>query len=138
MDIAQQLAQLKADPALTSWVLERLDEAKQIKDQLTLLLQKNEQDLHLKEWKIQALTLELAYHKRLKFSAKTESFTAQQCDLFLECEQSDLAAMQAEMAQLSPAASAPRKVSQTGRKALPVELPRIVHRHEPDSCTCGQ
>lgn len=139
MDIAQQLAQLKADPALTAWVLERLDEAKQSKDQLTLLLHKKEQDLHLKECKIQALTLELAYHKRLKFSAKTESFTAQQRDLFLECEQSDLAAMQAEMAQLSPApTTAPRKASQTGRKALPAELPRIVHRHEPDSCTCGQ
>lgn len=139
MDIAQQLAQLKADPALTAWVLERLDEAKQSKDQLTLLLQKKEQDLHLKECKIQALTLELAYHKRLKFSAKTESFTAQQRDLFLECEQSDLAAMQAELAQLSPApTTAPRKASQTGRKALPAELPRIVHRHEPDSCTCGQ
>lgn len=138
MDIAAQLAQLNADSALTEWVMAKITqagEAEKSKHEAARL----KVEIHAKECKIKALTLELAYHKRLKFGAKTEAFTAGQHDLFLECEQSDLAAMQAELAQLSPAPSAatPRKPSQTGRKALPAELPRIVHRHEPESCTCG-
>lgn len=132
MDIANKLAQLNADPALKEWVLVQVTQAQKSADEVSRLTVDN----HAKECKIKALTLELAYHKRLKFSAKTEAFTAQQRDLFLENEQSDLAAMQAELAQLSPSTT-PRKVSQTGRKALPAELPRIVHHHEPESCTCG-
>ena len=139
MDIANKLTQLNADPALKEWVLAQLNAVQQVQADKTILqeqLRHKEQDLHAKDCKIKALTLELAYHKRLKFSAKTEAFTAQQRDLFLESEQSDLAAMQAELAQLSPSTT-PRKSSQTGRKALPAELPRIVHHHEPESCTCG-
>ena len=132
MDIANKLAQLNADPALKEWVLAQVTQAQKSAAEVSRLTVEN----HAKECKINALTLELAYHKRLKFSAKTEAFTAQQRDLFLETEQSDLAAMQAELAQLSPATT-PRKPSQTGRKALPADLPRIVHRHEPESCTCG-
>lgn len=140
MDIATKLAQFNVDPALTQWVMEQLNGAGQAQADKAALqdqLRRKEQDLHAKECKITALTLELAYHKRLKFSAKAEAFTAQQYDLFLECEQSDLAAMQAELAQLSPATK-PRKPSPTGRRPLPAELPRIEHRHEPENCTCGQ
>ena len=39
--------------------------------------------------------------------------------------------------QQKPAVS-PRPYKRTGRNPLPPELPRIEHRHEPDSCTCGQ
>ncbi|MEB0033262.1 IS66 family transposase, partial [Undibacterium sp. RTI2.1] len=86
--------------------------------------------------KIAALTLELAYHKRIKFCSTSEAFTAQQRDLFDETQETDLNAMQAELEQLS---SAPRvKTKPTGRKPLPAELPRIEHRHEPESCNCGQ
>ena len=136
MDIVSKLAQLNADPALTEWVMAQVAQAAQAQKS-TGEAARLKVDNHAKDCKIQALTLELAYHKRLKFGAKTEAFTAQQRDLFLECEQSDLAAMQAELAQLTP--SAPRaKFVPTGRKALPAELPRIEHRHEPESCTCGQ
>lgn len=140
MDIATKLAQFNADPALTQWVMAQLNGAGLAQAEKAALqdqLRRKEHDLHVKECKIQALTLELAYHKRLKFSAKAEAFTVQQRDLFLECEQSDLAAMQAELAQLS-SATTPRKPSPTGRRPLPAELPRIEHRHEPESCTCGQ
>lgn len=129
MDIAHKLAQFNADPVLAAWVMEQLQTARNT-------VKTKEQEIQTKECKIKALTLELAYYKRLKFSAKTEAFTAQQRDLFAECEQSDVAAMQAELAQLS-SDTTPRKPSQTGRKALPAELPRIVHRHEPENCTCA-
>ena len=140
MDIANKLAQFNADPALSEWILAQLNLAQQAQADNTILLNqlhRKEQDIHAKDCKIQALTLELAYHKRLKFGAKTETFSAAQRDLFLECEQSDLVAIQSELVQLTP--SVPRaKPSQTGRKALPADLPRIVHRHEPESCSCGE
>lgn len=128
-----QLAQFNPDPALAEWVMTQLAQAGKTEAEIARL----KADNHAKEIKIQALTLELAYHKRLKFSAKTEAFSAEQRDLFLECEQTDLAAMQAELAQLS-STPAKLKAGPTGRKAFPVELPRIEHRHEPASCTCGQ
>jgi hypothetical protein len=92
-------------------------------------------EMHRKDTKIAALTLELAYHKRLKFCSTSEAFTAQQRDLFDETQETDLNAMQAELEQLS---SAPRvKTKPPGRKPLPAELPRIEHRHEPESCSCS-
>lgn len=47
----------------------------------------------------------------------------------------DLAAIKEE---LDTQASAKRQRKGAGRQALPPELPRIEHRHEPQSCQCGQ
>jgi hypothetical protein len=86
--------------------------------------------------KIAALSYELAWHKRLKFAARSEAMSAQQRDLFDESQAEDLQAIEAELEQLTP--SAPRtKKKPIGRKPLPAELPRIDYRHEPDSCSCG-
>ncbi|MFZ6876562.1 IS66 family transposase, partial [Undibacterium sp. Di27W] len=128
-----QLAQFNPDPALAEWIMAQLAQAGKTDTEIARLTADN----HAKEIKIQALTLELAYHKRLKFSAKTEAFTAEQRDLFLECEQTDLSAMQAELAQLSPTLTK-LEARPTGRKPFPAELPRIEHRHEPVSCACDQ
>lgn len=129
MDLATELAQF--NPHTTSpeqWTIRVAAWADTVARQ--------QQEMRLKDTKIAALTLELAYHKRIKFSSTSEAFTAQQRDLFDETQETDLNAMQAELEQLAPAA--PRaKNKPTGRKPLPAELPRIEHRHEPDSCTCG-
>ena len=133
MNFAAKLAQFNPDPALAEWLLAQFGDTQKAAHQITVL----SADVRNKELKIQALTLELAYHKRLKFGAKAEAFTAEQRDLFTNSVEEDLSAMQAELEQLSPAA--PRaKFKPTGRKALPADLPRIEHRHEPESCTCGQ
>ncbi len=133
MNFATKLAQFNPDPALAEWLLTQFGDTQKAAHQITVL----SADVRNKELKIQALTLELAYHKRLKFGAKAEAFTAEQRDLFTDSIEEDLSAMQAELEQLSPCA--PRAKSKpTGRKALPAELPRIEHRHEPESCTCGQ
>jgi transposase len=92
-----------------------------------------------KDLKIRALTLELAHHKRIRFANKSEAFSPEQRELFQESWNTDLAAMQAQVEQLAQAVSgkrAPRKSA--GRQPLPEHLPRIVHRHEPASCACGQ
>ncbi|MCB2792227.1 IS66 family transposase zinc-finger binding domain-containing protein, partial [Listeria monocytogenes] len=40
--------------------------------------------------------------------------------------------------ELENQASVKPASKRAGRKALPPELPRIEHRHAPESCACGQ
>jgi transposase len=98
-----------------------------------------ERDAELKrrELKIQQLTLELAHYKRIRFGAKSEALSLEQRDLFVECCDEDGAAIAAELAQAQTPAGAPRLPRRSGRNPLPPELPRIEHRHEPATCTCG-
>jgi transposase len=53
-----------------------------------------------------------------------------------------MSAIEAEVEQLqddSPCETVARpKRPRAGRQPLPDHLPRIEHRHEPESCTCGQ
>jgi transposase len=84
--------------------------------------------------------MELAYLRRNLFGKKSESLSAHS-DLFEETLQTDLAAVHAEIEQLDPSAKAdPAKStrSRAGRQPLPEHLPRIEHRHEPESCQCDQ
>jgi transposase len=94
-----------------------------------------------KDTKIAALTHELAYYKRIRFGQKTEALAGLQRDLFREEVEADLAAIEAELDALkalpSSTVAVPRS-PRTGRQPLPDHLPRIEHRHEPASCTCGQ
>ncbi len=119
MDLAVELAQFNPDPALAAWVGKLLEQSRN--DAL----------------KIQALTLELAYYKRIRFANKSERFSAEQRELFEESWSTDAGAQAAEAEQLSPA-SKPARRERAGRQPLPEHLPRIEHRHEPDACTCGQ
>jgi transposase len=92
--------------------------------------------------KIQALALELAHHKRMRFGQRSGALAAAgQRELFEETAAADLAAIGAELEQarqtLDP--KAPRQPrARAGRQPLPPHLPRVEHRHEPESCTCGQ
>lgn len=112
-----------------------------VKAQVTELLQALTAELAAKDTKIAALTHELAYYKRLRFGQKTEALAGLQRDLFREDVETDLAAIEAELGALKvtprSTAAAPRS-SRCGRQPLPAHLPRIEHRHEPQSCTCGQ
>jgi transposase len=104
-------------------------------------LARQEAALQAADLKIQALTLELAHHKRLRFGPKSEALAAAgQRELFEETVAADQAALEAELEQLLPKTrpKAPRKPRvRAGRQPLPSHLPRIEHRHEPESCQCG-
>ena len=76
-------------------------------------------------------------HKRIRFGCKSEALTAEQRDLFIETAEEDGAAIDAELAEQQAPTDAPRTHKRRGRNPLPPELPRIEHRHEPESCTCG-
>ena len=100
-------------------------------------LTERDAELKRRDLKIQQLTLELAHHKRIRFGCKSEALSPEQRDLFVESCDEDGAAIVAELEQQQPAGT-PRQYKRSGRKPLPPELPRIEHRHEPESCTCGE
>jgi transposase len=130
MDLAAELAHLNPDPALQEVLARLLEQTRQ--DAATI---------KAANLKIQALTLELAHHRRVRFGSKSEAFSPEQRELFQETWNTDLSAIEAEVEQQAQAlASTPDRTKRprAGRQPLPEHLPRIEHRHEPQSCTCGQ
>ena len=109
-------------------------EVEQLRGELILAQQK----LHAAQLKIQALTLELAHHKRLRFGQKSEALAVSQGDLFAETALIDQAAIEAEIDRLANPIQPTRPRARAGRQPLPDHLPRIEHRHERTSCQCGQ
>ena len=99
-------------------------------------------EIFRKKVKIDLLTHELAYWKRMKFGVKSESLGVAQRDVFEETWESDVAAIEEELSQLrgSSAQSPVKKPkrSHAGRQPLPAHLPRIEHYHEPASCQCEE
>lgn len=132
MDYASALANSNLDPSVAAWLTMQVEQAQQQRTDI----HRKDVELRHKDLKIQSLTLELAHHKRIRFGHKNEAFNNEQRDLFQETWDIDLEAMGAEAEQLQ--APVKREHKQAGRKALPPELPRIEHRHEPESCSCGQ
>jgi transposase len=150
MDFNAELARFKPDPALANWVtgavqnlLDQTQKDASEAHRLAAQITYRDTELHAAKAKIQALTLELAHLRRMRFGARSEALSAEQRDLFQETLASDLAAAEAEIAKrladapaTPPAPPAPRP--RAGRQPLPEHLPRIEHRHEPESCLCGQ
>jgi transposase len=127
---------LQIDAATKAWVATLCDAAQKDAQRIAVL----EEEIRNNKIKIDALAYELAWHKRIAFGKKAEAFTGQQRDLFDETDATDIAAIEAELAELTaldPKESKPR-AKPTGRKPLPAELLRVDERHEPDSCDCGQ
>jgi len=84
----------------------------------------------------------LARLRRIQFGVKNETLSPLQRDIFAETLAADSAAIEVELEQLTdgePCATVAKpKRPRAGRQPLPEHLPRIEHRHEPESCTCGQ
>jgi transposase len=136
MESHAELECLIADPALSE------DSVRTIR-KLFDDAQRQAAEIHAARTKIEALTLELAHLRRMRFGVKSEALDAETRDLFQETLASDVAAAEAELAKRNADSegtpSTPRaKREGAGRQALPDHLPRIEHRHEPESCTCGQ
>jgi len=135
MNPLAELDQLNLEPAAKT----------QVAALIQSLMEQQERDAKLiqaKDVKIAALTHELAYYKRIRFSTKSEALAPLQRDVFEETWNTDLSAIEAEIEQLqdtNPCETVTRpKRPRAGRQPLPPHLPRIEHRHEPESCTCGK
>ena len=149
MDLHDELARLNVTSTLPEWVVgtvqKLLDQAQQDATEALRQLTRRDTELHAAQTKIQALTLELAHLRRMRFGAKSEALSGEERDLFQDTLASDLAAAEAELAKKQAEASAssepplPRPPRpRAGRQPLPDHLPRIEHHHEPESCTCGE
>ena len=115
MDLAAEVAHLNPDPALQEVLARLLEQTRQ--DAATI---------KAANLKIQALTLELAHHRRIRFGNKSEAFAPEQRELFQETWNSDLAAIEAEVEQQAQAlASTPDRTKRprAGRQPLPEHLP---------------
>lgn len=93
-------------------------------------------ELAWRQGKIDKLTQELAVYRRWRFGARTERLAAEQAKLFEEASSADVAAIEAELERLAPAAPAAPEKRQPKRAPLPPHLPRTEIRHEPESTTC--
>src|SRR5664279_6146627 len=58
-------------------------------------------EIQSKDEKIQALTYELAYLRRIRYGVKSETFSQLQRDLFADTWNEDVAAVEAELEQLA-------------------------------------
>jgi transposase len=109
-------------------------------------IERQARDIQFKDAKLDKLTFELARLKAYRFSAKTERMTAEQRQMFEETLAEDEASLQAQLDALKAQLPEPPQTKpapekrQPRRQALPEQLRRIEHRHEPENttCTCGQ
>jgi len=137
-----ELDQLTLDaadkPQLIAWVQALITQA----TGTAIQLQANAAEIKRKDFKIEALTFELARLRRIQFGVKNETLSPLQRDIFAETLAADSAAIEVELEQLAdvePCATVAKpKRPRAGRQPLPEHLPRIEHRHEPESCQCGQ
>jgi len=99
-------------------------------------LAKKQKEILYKDTKIAQLTHEIAGLRRYQFGKKGERLSGEQGSLLDETVSSDIAAIELELEQLRGTQPISKPVQQPKRAALPPELPRIEHRHEPESTTC--
>ena len=128
MNPLDALATADIDPALLVQV-QSLFAQQQVK------LAQRDAVLAEKDFKITALTHELAYYKRIRFGKASETLVGEQRMLFEEMVDMDLAAIEEELEAPAPVK---RQRKRAGRQPLPAHLERIDHHHEPESCQCGQ
>jgi transposase len=100
-------------------------------------LNNKDAELHNKDLKIQALTLELAHLRRIRYGIKHDALSTIQRELCEDTWNEDVAEVTEHVEQLAPVVPKPKR-DRAGRQPLPEHLPRIEHHHEPDTCECGQ
>jgi len=140
MDLLDELLRNTTDPALIEQVralMAQVESKNAELSQVNAEIARKNAEMVRKDQKIDALTHELAYYRRVRFTKKSEAFTGEQRDLFEETWDTDIGAIDADVEQITTGKRT-RISRHAGRKPLPPELPRIEHRHEPESCTCGK
>ena len=105
------------------------------------LIERKDRDIAWRDAKLEKITFELARLKRWKFGAKSEAMDAQQRQMFQDTLLEDEADLEAQLAALQaalPKTAAAPKASRTRprRQALPEQLRRVEHHHEPEDTTC--
>lgn len=103
-------------------------------------VESTDRELHYTKAVNEKLAHELAILKRNKFTRRSEQLDGHQGLLLEELMDSDIAAIEAELAELTETLSPDAKSKQQPKRApLPAELPRTLIHHEPENtqCRCG-
>ena len=147
MAITAELTRLIDDPGVAASVAQLLDKhlahARDEVERQARDIERHAIELHAARTKIQALALELAHLKRMRYGVRSETLDSEARDLFQDTLDADIAAAKLELERQQgqtalPGAPPKPPRERAGRQALPEHLPRIEHRHEPESCTCGE
>jgi hypothetical protein len=140
MSALESINDLNAARALiASLHLELSKRDEHLRQRDALLVDKDRQ-IKLKQTLIDKLTQEIAIYKRLQFGKKSEQFQGEQGKLLLETIDTDMAAIEVELAALRAPAPKPNPERKIPRRAkLPADLPRVDIRHDLESsaCPCG-
>lgn len=102
MDLLAELRRHTTDTTLLDTMAQLLAERERQAEELAA----HDEKLRNAELKIQALTLELAHHKRLKFGIKSEALAAVHRDLLQDSQAIDQTAIEAELEQVEQSLSA--------------------------------
>jgi hypothetical protein len=101
MELHAELERLIADPAVaesvTLLVEKLLTDAREQAERQAREVERRDGELHAARSKIQALTLELAHLKRMRYGVRSEALDAKMRDLFQETLEADIAAAQLEL-----------------------------------------
>ena len=96
-----------------------------------------DREILYRQTKIDQLTHEMAVLKRWKFGRSREQLDQAQASLLDETIDADIAAIEQELQNLTPASKLEADTrKQPKRAALPPELPRVEVHHEPESSSC--
>lgn len=107
-------------------------------EQKDILIQQKDQTIRYQKNLNDKLTHELAILKRHRFAKRSEAFNPNQISLLDELIDSDIGAIEEELARASLDLPTTTKTKRQPRRTpLPPELPRTVIRHEPDQTTCS-
>lgn len=137
----QQLSGLNAQQLreLASSLIAQIAQRDQVIVQRDEIIARKDQDILYRQTRIDQLTHEMAVLKRWKFGKSREHLDVTQASLLDEAIDGDIAAIEVELAQLSPAPAAKSDTAPQAlpkRAPLPANLPRREVRHEPASTTC--
>jgi transposase len=102
-------------------------------------IERKDREIAFKQAVIDKITHEMAVLKRLKFAAKSESFSVEQRSLLDETIEADMQALQRELDAVQPPVKDDNDKQKPKRQPLPANLPRREIRHEPKGtlCACG-
>src|SRR3972149_5826685 len=124
MNFTAEMVLPGAHPALQKWVnlaTEQSEKVRQLDTRLQELdtqLQRRDSQLKTARITIEALTLELAHLRRIRFGSKNEALSAEQRRLFDEAVDEDIAAIEATTEAVLPPESRPPR-ARAGRPPLP-------------------
>ena len=127
-----ELDHLNLDPAAKQQVaamvqalLDQVDRDTQLLQLKELEIQEKNAFIQAKDFKIEALTHEIAYYRRIHYGVKSETLTVVQRDVFEDTWNTDISAIEAELELLkddTPCATITKpKRPRAGRQPLPAQ-----------------